>query len=473
MIEIQKPLPRWQVWERLLTNLTVKPLLNNGASGNGGNALAVKVAWFPYMKSTTPKSRQLDAVLDGIQNGEWRDQVEGLRVIRDKKGEDAYNRAKERLPSFYISGEASAPKIMLTHSRLIQVDLDDLGDRLPTIREGVITDPHVAAFFKSPSGGGLKIAFRLEPLDDPLDEKEHKRAFAAVTVYFQKCYGVTPDQSCSNINRHCLVSYDPSLFRSPAAIPFDWRKYAPANGGGRGEDSSLYSLGSPCSLGSLTPQPEPSVKDESAGFDIFDPEPIERAFAQAHPKLARLYSQLLGHRQRPKQRERNQCVVGISTFLVRAVSEKNAMLMLGHWYDLYHRGRFKDTRDQHLKDAKEQWDNALVRYVKKLSRQERRCYFAIESDVMKLAFRILRDCALSPRDEAPPNFYMSWQQLSIRLGVSSDRAGQIFDAFIPKIIKRTDRPVMYHQGVVARSTRYRWLLTETPETGEPAAFPLP
>jgi hypothetical protein len=438
----------------------VKSLHKNGTESNGGDALAVKVAWFPYMKSTKPQSRRLAGVLDGIQNGEWRTQVARLRLIRAEKGEDSYDRAKERLASFYISGMASAPKTMLTHSDLVQVDLDDLDKRLPAIRAAVISDPHIAFLFKSPSGNGLKGAIRLEPLDNPLDDEEHKCAFAAVTARFQTCYGLTPDQSCSNVNRHCLVSYDPDLYRNPNAIPFDWRNHAPAPGEKRGGDSSLHSLGSLrspgslCSLTSLT-----SVSEGSDGFDVFDPEPIERAFAQTHPDLARLFRQLLGSRQRPKQRQRNQCTVDISTFLVRAVSERNAMLMQGHWYDLYHQGRFKDSREQHLADAKAQWDNALDRYPQILSAQERRRYLAITSAEMKAAFRILRDCALSPRDEPPPKFHMSWRQLSIRLGVSSDRAGQIFDAFIvSKIIEQADPPVKYAKGVVPRSTRYRWLL---------------
>jgi len=454
----------------------VETLHKNGGGGNNGDALAVLVAWFPYMKSTKPGSRRLVEVLDGIHNGQWRANIDRLRLIRAEKGEHAYDRAKERLPSFYISGTASTPKAMLTHSGLVQVDLDNVGDRLPAIRAAIITDPHVAVLFNSPSGCGLKIAFRLEPLDNRLDEEEHKCAFAAVTVHFQQCYSVTPDQSCSNVNRHCLVSYDPDLFRNPAAIPFDWRNYTPAAGEreGGGEDSSLYSLRSPGSLCSLTSKAETSFVDGSGGFDIFDPEPIERAFAQAHPDLARLYSQIIGSRQRPKRRERNQCAVDISTFLARAVSEKNAMLMQGHWYDLHHRGRFKDTREQHLEDAKAQWDNALVRYPQKLFSQEQRCYVAIPSAEIKAAFRILRDCALSPRDEPPPNFHMSWRQLSIRLGVSSDQAGQIFDVFISsKIITPTTPPVMYQKNAKARSTRYRCLLTETPDTGESAKFPPP
>ena len=96
--------------------------------------MAVKVAWFPSMKSTKPVSRRLEDVLDGIQNGEWQAKIGRLRIILADTGKDAYNRAKVTLPSFYISGTASTPKEMLTHSGLIQVDLDDLGQQLAPIQ---------------------------------------------------------------------------------------------------------------------------------------------------------------------------------------------------------------------------------------------------------------------------------------------------------------------------------------------------
>ena len=436
-------------------------LHNHGASGKDGDALAVVVAWFPTMKSTKPTKRRLKQVLDDIKNGKWRVQVDRLRVILAKQGKEAYKAQKVKLPSFYLSGTASAPATMLTHSGIVQVDLDGLGDRLPVVRAEAETDRHAAAVFISPGGGGLKIAFRLDPLGDSLDRDEHKRAFAAVSAYFVQSYGVTPDPQCKNVNRHCLVSYDPHLYRNASAVPFDWKaneKAAPTGEEER-EDSSLSSLNSLRSLRSLTFQPQLSIEEDSAEIALFDPEPIEEAFARAHPDVARLYRQLLGRRQRPKQRERNQCAVDISTFLVRVVSEKNAMLMQGHWYDLYHRGRFNDTREQHLQDAKAHWDNVLGTYWQSLSAQEQRRYLAIENADIKAAFRIFRDCALSPRDESPPLFHMSWRQLSIRLGVSSDKAGDIFDVFISsKIIKPNAPPVMYAKGAQGRSTRYRWLL---------------
>jgi hypothetical protein len=447
----------------------MRSLHDNEAEGNRGDALTVNVAWFSQMKATKPQARWLGQVLSDIQGGTWRAKIDGLRAALVRDGKDVYDKEKVKLPSFYVSGTASTPTTMLTHTGFLPIDLDDLDDGLAEIHSKLIGDPHAAAVFRSPSGGGLKIVFRIKALDDPLDKHAHKRAFEAVTAYFRQSYGVTPDPSGKNVNRHCLVSYDPNLYRNGQAAPFDWSDYEKAQQGKREKDSSLSSQDSLCSLtslGSLTSQPSPSIAESAEGsggdFQIFDPEPIAEAFADAHPDLAKLYEKLLAKRQRPKQRTRNQCAVSISTFLLRAVSERIAMLMQGHWYDLYHQGRFKDSREQHLADAKAQWDNSLGRYVEKLSKQETQRYLTIQRTDMQAAFRILRDCALSPRDEAPPNFHMSWRQLSIRLGICSDKAGEIFDAFIcSHIIKPTAPPVMYKKGVIGRGTRYRWLLPTT------------
>jgi hypothetical protein len=41
----------------------------------------------------------------------------------------------------------------------------------------------------------------VEPLNDPLDKAEHKRAFASVTAYIEERYGVMPDPNGTKI-RH-------------------------------------------------------------------------------------------------------------------------------------------------------------------------------------------------------------------------------------------------------------------------------
>jgi len=96
------------------------------SSSHDREALATDVAWFPYMKSIAPTARRLSEVLDEIQNGKWGEEVARLRAIRADSGKKAYNREKERLPSFYISGTAATPTKMLTHTGMMQVDLDDL-----------------------------------------------------------------------------------------------------------------------------------------------------------------------------------------------------------------------------------------------------------------------------------------------------------------------------------------------------------
>lgn len=129
--------------------------------------------------------------------------------------------------------------------------------------------------------------------------------------------------------RHCLVSYDPRLYRNGQAVPFDWQAYQRAEkaeqGGEEREDSSLSSLRSLPSLGSLTSGPFASVGEDTGGLEFFDPEPIEQAFAKAHPDLARLYQQILGKRQRPKQRERNQCAVVTKTNVDSAAAYHEAI----------------------------------------------------------------------------------------------------------------------------------------------------
>jgi hypothetical protein len=86
-------------------------------------------------------------------------------------------------------------------------DIDNLGAKIELIRRQLKTDPHVQAFFTSPSGTGLKVLFRVEP-----DGNTHRRSFYAVEKHVRDIYNVRIDQACKDVSRLCYVCYDPDIF---------------------------------------------------------------------------------------------------------------------------------------------------------------------------------------------------------------------------------------------------------------------
>ena len=131
------------------------------------------VSMYKNAFSKEPKDVALGNVLVAIRNGRWGDQVRALRALLAHNRE-AYDREKRALPAFAMSGTAATRKGQQSHTGLIQVDLDHLGSDLPTVRELVQADPHVAFGYVSPSDEGLKLGLRIDP-------ERHEENFAART----------------------------------------------------------------------------------------------------------------------------------------------------------------------------------------------------------------------------------------------------------------------------------------------------
>jgi hypothetical protein len=169
------------------------------------------VAMFADAFAKAPRSVKLSAVLANIKGGKYRQRVEALRELcaKDRR---AYDREKRKLPAFCVSGTAKSRTEPLEHSGLLQVDLDGLNSTLPTVREKIKADPHVAFGFVSPSGDGLKCGLRI-------DGSRHEDAFTAAQSHFRNRYGLEIDPKVKDRLRLCFVSFDPDAWIKPEAEP--------------------------------------------------------------------------------------------------------------------------------------------------------------------------------------------------------------------------------------------------------------
>lgn len=173
--------------------------------------LRSRVSMFKDAFSKEPKDVELGNILAAIRNGRWGAQVRDLRALlaRDR---DGYEREKRCLPAFAMSGTARTRREQQTHTGLLQVDLDRLGADLPSVRDRVKADPHIAFGYVSPSGEGLKLGVRIDP-------NHHEESFAAAEVYFQERYGRGIDTRVKDRLRLCFVSHDPELWIRENAVP--------------------------------------------------------------------------------------------------------------------------------------------------------------------------------------------------------------------------------------------------------------
>lgn len=158
---------------------------------------------YTHAKDVTSESViYIDDLIHGIQTGAWKEQVEKVRAAQGD--EAAQSEIKKTLPGVTISGLFSYRKAtsISAFSGFICIDLDHLDSEVETVRRAVRTDPYTYAVFKSVRGNGLAVLIKI-------DGKRFKDAFEGLQKYFLSKYGLTIDNSCSDICRLRFVSYDP------------------------------------------------------------------------------------------------------------------------------------------------------------------------------------------------------------------------------------------------------------------------
>jgi hypothetical protein len=182
-----------------------------------------------FRGSTTPEPAAvlvLTEALDAIQHGTYQRSVQRVRSLLQAKRKADYDRAKRRLDAVTFGGTFSPTRAkanLTLHTGIVHGDLDHLTD-LDAAKHTLTADPHVLYCFISPSGTGLKVGVRVEPV---ADDDAYKRAWQAVADAHQQDHGLTWDPSGKDVCRLCYVSWDPELYRNQDARRFPVPPYAP------------------------------------------------------------------------------------------------------------------------------------------------------------------------------------------------------------------------------------------------------
>jgi hypothetical protein len=136
-----------------------------------------------FRGSTTPEPAAvlvLTEALDAIQHGTYQRSVQRLRSLLQAKRKADYDRAKRRLDAVTFGGTFSPTRAkanLTLHTGIVHGDLDHLTD-LDAAKHTLTADPHVLYCFISPSGTGLKVGVRVEPVaDDELYRNQDARRF--------------------------------------------------------------------------------------------------------------------------------------------------------------------------------------------------------------------------------------------------------------------------------------------------------
>ena len=187
-------------------------------------------------EDTTGKHVSLKAVIDRIIDGK-RGLDEKTRycnalAITDKKACDAYK--AENLPAVIFSGTFPRKRgkrkaqYLVKHSGLVTLDIDGLtAEQIPQLLAELAQMPHVVLAFISPSGKGIKVILRVDPI--PANDLEHKGAYQVCFDFFEDLmfeYGFKIDTSGKDCSRLCYLAHDPLAIFHENAPAIDWDKDA-------------------------------------------------------------------------------------------------------------------------------------------------------------------------------------------------------------------------------------------------------
>lgn len=179
--------------------------------------------------------------------------------------------------------------------------------------------------------------------------------------------------------------------------------------------------------------------------------------AREDPRLAKLYPQFM-ERYEARPRERNAVIVEAVPFLYRAVAEESILPLLLHFYRC-HAPLYSASEAEHEREVRAMISGVRTSYLESLSPGERNLYETLNPRIQAI-YRICRDLAEPTKPPVEPGtFFMSGDQLELRLGVASKQAHrdllQLCKKGIMEIAKQGTRRSPGHRGL---ATTYRWLL---------------
>ncbi len=166
----------------------------------------IQVSFYKDIFDKTPQQTPITTICDEIKAGKYAALVNRIQAEPDKKEK---LKLKQELPAFTVSGifkNGHKSDDLLSHSGCVQIDIDNI-DSVEETREKLIADKHTYVCFKSPSGTGLKVIFKIPP-----EKENHKNYFTSIVEYFKKTYKIDIDIKTKDIGRLCFVSSDEKLF---------------------------------------------------------------------------------------------------------------------------------------------------------------------------------------------------------------------------------------------------------------------
>lgn len=178
------------------------------------------INYFDSVKESQLKKVEVQKVLQHIQKGYWKDQINEIRYQIQNGNSKKASEIKSNLPAITISAtfkERRKKGYVDNYTGLLHLDYDKL-ENVEEVKANLISIPFTYAAFISPSGNGVKVLVRSDN-----NISGHTKAFNSLRDYHDKIVGVQSDKSVKDITRLCFVSYDPDLYLNEDSEVFKYK----------------------------------------------------------------------------------------------------------------------------------------------------------------------------------------------------------------------------------------------------------
>ena len=179
-----------------------------------------KINFFKSVKALQFKKAEVQKVLQQIQKGHWKKQINDIRYHLKNGNEDEAVKIKSNLPCMTISAtfkERRKKDYVDSYTGLLHLDYDKL-ENAEEVKTNLISIPYTYSAFISPSGNGVKV---LVWSDNAMSS--HEVAFNSLREYYDKIVNVESDSSVKDITRLCYMSYDPDLYLNETSEVFKYK----------------------------------------------------------------------------------------------------------------------------------------------------------------------------------------------------------------------------------------------------------
>lgn len=177
--------------------------------------LQCEVSLFSSVFNKEAKWHTLGNVLKDFTSQRYAKTIREAREYLLEGDTEMYKACKSMLPVVAFSGvfeNGHSKANLVRYNNIVIIDIDHLSEEtLSTVAEQLQQDEYVFAYWKSPSGLGVKGLVHISGGDERQLDEHHCQAFRQLTDYFKTKYSIDIDQSGSDYSRLCYACWDEDL----------------------------------------------------------------------------------------------------------------------------------------------------------------------------------------------------------------------------------------------------------------------